>query len=61
MIPPGPQIVSNFYLSAFLDSIKQNNYKIFLISTNTDVAGGKALPLAQYRSYQFSGVPMNDN
>lgn len=31
MFPPGPQIISNFYLSAFLDSIKSIGYIIFVV------------------------------
>lgn len=31
IIPPGPQIISNFYLSVFLDSIKSSGYIIFVV------------------------------
>ena len=31
IVPPGPQIISDFYLSAFLDSIKNSGYTIFVI------------------------------
>lgn len=34
MVPPGPQIISNFYLSAFLDSIQNSGYTIFVIRGN---------------------------
>jgi ataxin-3 len=39
MYEPGPQIISDFYLSAFLDSIKNSGYTIFVIR------GQKLLPL----------------
>ena len=38
MVPPGPQIISNFYLSVFLDSIVNSGYTIFVIRTSP---GGK--------------------
>lgn len=31
MLPPGPQIISSFYLQAFLESVKQNGYIIFVV------------------------------
>ena len=31
IVPPGPQIISDFYLSAFLDSIKNSGYTIFVV------------------------------
>ena len=31
IVPPGPQVISDFYLAAFLDSIKQTGYTIFLV------------------------------
>ena len=34
IIPPGPQIISNFYLSAVLDSIKNSGYIIFVVRGN---------------------------
>jgi hypothetical protein len=34
MVPPGPQIISNFYLSAFLDSIMNSGYTIFVIRSS---------------------------
>jgi ataxin-3 len=40
MVPSGPQIISNFYLSAFLDSIMQTGYTIFVIRNDK----GKDLP-----------------
>jgi len=48
MYEPGPQIISDFYLSAFLDSIKNSGYTIFVIR------GAKPLPLPN--KYQFSGM-----
>lgn len=47
MYPPGPQTISDFYLSAFLDSIKNSGYTIFVIR------GSKPLPLPN--KYQFQG------
>ena len=38
MLPPGPQIIGSFYLQAFLESVKQNGYIIFV------VRGPKNLP-----------------
>ena len=52
IIPPGPQVISNFYLSAFLDSIKNSGYTIFLIKTNPQ-GGGKPLPLATKQNVNF--------
>jgi len=46
MYEPGPQIISDFYLSAFLDSIKNSGYTIFVIR------GKKSLPLPN--KYEFS-------
>ena len=46
---PGPQEISEFYLSAVLDSIKQSGYTIFVVR-------GGALPIAKRTSvkdYQF--------
>ena len=40
IMPPGPQIISNFYLSAFLDSIKNSGYTIFVIRCKP----GQSLP-----------------
>jgi ataxin-3 len=31
IVPPGPQIISDFYLAAFLDSIKNSGYTIFVV------------------------------
>ncbi|TNV78717.1 hypothetical protein FGO68_gene7487 [Halteria grandinella] len=31
IVPPGPQVISDFYLAAFLDSIKQTGYTIFVV------------------------------
>ena len=42
MIPPGPQIISDFYLAAFLDSIKQSGFTIFVVRKSTD---GSELPM----------------
>ncbi len=41
-MPPGPQIISDFYLSAFLDSIKHSGYTIFVVRQSP---GGQALPM----------------
>jgi ataxin-3 len=35
IMPPGPQIISNFYLNSFLDSIKSIGYRIFVIRGNS--------------------------
>ena len=40
IMPPGPQIISNFYLSALLDSIKNSGYSIFVIRCKP----GQSLP-----------------
>lgn len=45
MYPPGPQIISDFYLAVFLDSIKNSGYTIFV------VRGKKPLPLPN--KFQF--------
>jgi Ataxin-3 len=31
IVPPGPQTISEFYLAAFLDSIKHSGYTIFVV------------------------------
>jgi len=31
MVPPGPQIISDFYLAAFLDSIQKTGFTIFVV------------------------------
>lgn len=31
LFPPGPQIISDFALGAFLDSVKQSGYIIFVV------------------------------
>ena len=41
IVPPGPQIISDFYLSAFLDSIKHSGYTIFVVRST----GSVPLPL----------------
>jgi hypothetical protein len=48
MVPPGPQIISNFYLSVFLDSILQTGYTIFVIRTQNN----KDLPLPNSQTFQ---------
>lgn len=48
MVPPGPQIISNFYLSVFLDSIKNSGYTIFVIRTQPN----KPLPLPNTRVFE---------
>jgi ataxin-3 len=40
MLPPGPQIISGFVLSVFLDSVKKNGYTIFVVRQN----GSSSLP-----------------
>ncbi len=42
IVPPGPQVISDFYLAAFLDSIKHSGYTIFVVRQSE---GGQALPL----------------
>jgi Ataxin-3 len=44
IVPPGPQIISDFYLAAFLDSIKNSGYTIFVIRQNP-APGSQPLPL----------------
>ena len=48
MIPSGPQIISNFYLSAFLDSIMNSGYTIFVIRCPQ----GKELPLPRQQTFE---------
>jgi ataxin-3 len=44
IVPPGPQIISDFYLAAFLDSIKNSGYTIFVVRLNP-ATGSEPLPL----------------
>ena len=48
MMPQGPQIISDFYLAAFLDSIKQSGFTIFVVRPSPD--GGVTLPLPKKQS-----------
>lgn len=47
IVPPGPQIISTFYLSAFLDSIMQTGYTIFVVRPSK----GKDLPQPNTRAF----------
>lgn len=55
IVPPGPQIISDFYLAAFLDSIKNSGYTIFVVRQSSQ--GGQKLPLPN--KYQFGNLRQN--
>ena len=61
IIPPGPQIISNFYLSVFLDSIINSGYTIFVVRERFGSGpDGKKLPLANKSNPQFSEHQMRE-
>lgn len=48
MMPQGPQIISDFYLAAFLDSIQQSGFTIFVVRHTPGT--GSPLPLPKKQS-----------
>ena len=53
MVPPGPQIISDFYLAAFLDSIKHSGYTIFVVRGELPLAKRQSVATGMTRKNQM--------